>query len=657
MTALVVQVRLGISLLILLMVTALPIGAQTETAQHGIMLTDAVVQRIQVARTTNARTAAVYKVLLDDAEAYLKQPTIVETVRGATADGTQTFQGFNQKPVEHLTTLGLAWRLTGDHRFSERLRTELVQLSNLESWYPEQFLDLSRVTLAVALGYNWIGETLSESDHTLIRNALVNNALAEAKKIYDLDQEYFDTGWVVPQRWINPTSVPRSLPDGTALADITWPVASFNWNIICNSGMIAAALAVSQAEPDLSKRIIQSAQVSLRNGFAVFAPDGAWPEGPMYGALSARDVAGTISALNSALGHDFALSNSDGLEGFGDFLIHVTGPTGLLFNYGDSDTSTDLVALNWFASHFNRPEYMRFLSESPPSSHPALALIWDQVTDDQTTQSLPTSAWFGGLGLVTMRSDWSDPEAVFVGFKAGPLLSHHNNLDAGTFVLDAKGVRWAVDLGVGNYDLPGYFLEKRFDYYRTATIGQNTLTFGIGNQQTIGRAQVEEFAQFPDYHFAIADLSDPYGKPLGAIRRGIALIGKEKVLVQDEINGQTEPVAWTMHTEAKITLDGQNAILSQDGQALHARILSPSGAQFSVRSADPCHTPFDAECKEQNPNTGVSRLMIERPAQAPDAGQTIAVIFEAGEVTDPPDIIPLTKWRLRATLQSGGNQR
>ncbi|WP_299986942.1 heparinase II/III family protein [uncultured Ruegeria sp.] len=626
-------------------------SAWSDTVVPQIMLTDDVVERVESLRTTDAAVASDYKALLAVAESYLNRPTIVEALRTSETDLQNGFVGFDQKPVERLTTLGMAWRLTGDKRYADRTKLELLQLSDLETWHPEHFLGLSRVTLAVALGYSWISETLDEDEHAVIRSALINKALNEATKVYELDKAYFDKGWVVPQRWMHPTPVPSSLPDGTATADITWPVASFNWNIICNSGMIVASLAISEAEPELATQIIESAQTSLRNGFAMFAPDGAWPEGPMYGALSGRDAAIAITSLETVLGHDFDLSKTDGMVNFGDYLTHATGPTGMLFNYGDSDTNTDLVALTWLASHFNRPDYNLRVADSKPSSHIALDLIWRQNSKAMPVDGRQRSFWFGGLGLVTMRTAWDDRQSTYVGFKAGPLRSHHNNLDAGTFVLEADGVRWAVDLGIGNYHLPGYFTDKRFDYYRTATIGQNTLTFNSANQQTTGRAQIEEFGQFPDFTFAVADLSEPYALPVGAVRRGIALIEGNRVLVQDEIKGgHSEPVSWTMHTDAQIQIDGQTAILRKDGKELLARILSPPEGRFTLRSADPCKTPYDSNCADQNPNTGVSRLMIDLGVQNADTLQTIAVRFESIKSETDKTIIPLSEWRLQATL-------
>lgn len=630
--------------------------AQSTTAPSvaQIMLTDAVLERIRAERTDDAGLNADIGHLIEDAEAFLQVATLVEEFHIEHKGEPSKLPGLGQKSVERITTLAMAWRLTGEKRYADRARLEIMSFTGLDSWYPAHFLGLSRVTLSVALGYSWLGDALSEDDRKTIRAALIEKALNEGEKIYDLDRHYFSTGWVVPHLWKPPVDVPDTLPDGAAVADITWPVASFNWNIVCNTGMVVAAIAVTEDEPDLSAKIIGSALTSMRNGMAHFAPDGAWPEGPMYGALSGRDAAVMITALESVYREDFGISEAAGLPGFGDYLMHATGPTGLLFNYGDSDTHTDPVVLPWLANRFFRPDYNYRKVGGHRTTHPAFNLIWRRGEGVSPSVREPTSLWFGGYGLVAMRSAWDHPDATYVAFKAGPVKSHHNNLDAGTFVLDSKGVRWGIDLGAGNYELPGYFTSGRFQYYRTATIGQNTLAFGNENQNPTGRAFIEEFAQFPDITFATADLSNAYEAPLGSIRRGIALIDEDAVLIQDELTDDAPASAvWTMHTRADINLEGNRATLTQDGQQMTALILSPEGAQFTTRSANPCETSYNASCDDQLPNTGISRLMIALDDKQKTV-RRLAVLF-SGTIDKAQSralpVAPLNQWRLRATLQ------
>ena len=66
--------------------------------------------------------------------------------------------------------------------------------------------------------------------------------------------------------------------------------------------------------------------------------------------------------------------------------------------------------------------------------------------------------------------------------------ANHNDLDAGSFVFEMAGHRWASDLGADSYGLPGYFTKsaahgKRYSYYRKSTRGHNTLTFDGRDEQ------------------------------------------------------------------------------------------------------------------------------------------------------------------------------
>ena len=75
---------------------------------------------------------------------------------------------------------------------------------------------------------------------------------------------------------------------------------------------------------------------------------------------------------------------------------------------------------------------------------------------------------------------------VWIGFKGGNGQSNHNDLDAGTFIFEMEGHRWAVDLGADSYGLSGYWDKsaaagKRYSYYRKSTAGHNTLTFNAND--------------------------------------------------------------------------------------------------------------------------------------------------------------------------------
>ena len=77
----------------------------------------------------------------------------------------------------------------------------------------------------------------------------------------------------------------------------------------------------------------------------------------------------------------------------------------------------------------------------------ALDLVWGAGLERKSWTDQPTDRYFRGLEMATMRDGWDSPKGWFVGFKAGTNAVNHSHLDVGTFVIDAKGIRWAVQLG------------------------------------------------------------------------------------------------------------------------------------------------------------------------------------------------------------------
>ena len=91
-----------------------------------------------------------------------------------------------------------------------------------------------------------------------------------------------------------------------------------------------------------------------------------------------------------------------------------------------------------------------------------------------------------------MRSAWDDPNALFLGIKAGYNQVNHGHLDLGNFELDALGVRWARDLGSDNYNLPGYWEAKRggqrWSYYRLNSASHNVPMLGGQSQDPLAKS-------------------------------------------------------------------------------------------------------------------------------------------------------------------------
>lgn len=496
--------------------------------------------------------------LTRDAEVILGQPPSSYELR----DGKRLLD-VSRLVKERVRTLGLVYRLTGDHRFAERCWTELEAAGNYPDWNPSHFLDAAEMTAVFALGYDWLFDVWTPKQRAFLRRAIVEKGIEPSLRNYQ-----------------------NGTPSG-------WAARRDNWNLVCNGGIGLGALALADEEQDLAGTFLNEALRSMQPAMAEFAPDGACPEGPRYWSYATSYTVLFLAALETALGTDFGVRELPGFAESGGYALQVHGPTGYSFNYADADAERlRAPQLLWLARAFDRPglaDYQLRVAEPEP-----LDLVYLSHNPPRGPVSAePLDAHFRHTEVVSLRGDWKSRDATWVGFKAGDNKANHSHLDLGSFVLEALGHRWAIDPGGDDYNLPGYLAGKRWTYYRLRAEGHNALVINPGSgpdQDPSAAAPIVRFASSPDFSFAIADLTAAYDHDADRVRRGVALLRRKDVLVQDEW-ALKEPgeVWWFLHTLAEVEIgpDGSSAMLVEPEQRLAAQILSPGRAAFTVRSPEP----------------------------------------------------------------------
>jgi len=519
--------------------------------------------------------------------------------------------------LHRIYALALAARWTGDEKYARKAVENLLTVCAFKDWNPSHFLDTAEMSHAVGLGYDWLYSYLDVQTREKIKAALIKNGLEPGLSAYE-------------KNW--------------------WAKSEFNWNQVCNGGMIIGALAIAETDPKYAEQIIPAAIRSLPLALKSYGPDGAWGEGPGYWSYATHYTAYGLAALESALGKDFGLLQTKGLAESGYFPIYTTGPTGLFLNFadcGEKNSRRPMPCMFWLARVYDNPLYAE-------SEHEMIAryraspehVVWYVPTSQEKTSARDLDRYFRGpVEVAVFRSAWNDPDGLFVGVKAGYNQVNHGHLDLGNFELDALGVRWARDLGSDNYDLPGYWDAKRggkrWSYYRLNSSSHNVPMLAGENQDPQATSSFTRVEINKDAPFVLVDLTSAYEKYAKKVTRGVAMVASRRaVLVQDEFELK-EPceVAWGMTTDAKLDISQKGrALLSAGGKELVARVLSPADAEFVVESAE--------QKPPEQTNKGVSRLVV-RLLQA-HGDVRIAILlspsWKDGKIVQTTQIKPLTKW-------------
>ena len=525
-------------------------------AHPRLLLLDTDLDRIKQAARENSTARRCYGELEKEADRLLSTPPVDPRSNANSARSP------SRRVLDRVMTLALMYRLTAKDPWLRRAIMELKAAANFRDWNPTRFIDCAEMTLAFAIGYDWLYPVLSADERLLVSNALRSKGLDPARPIY--------------------------------LAKNWWTREKYHWNIVCNAAMMIGALAL--AEPtnpevhsdsgDKSVEIARAAAESIVHGLSTWSPDGGWPEGPGYGEFAARYTALFFASLSTALGSDLGLGVPRGFDRYGRFRLHTTGPTGRVFNWGDGmDDPGTAPEQFWLAKHYNAPVWawqeQRQMERTARSEPLDLAWFTKDARPPQQTPAVALDAVFAATGIATFRSAWDDPNALFFAIKAGDNKIPHAHPDLGTFVLDAGGVRWALD---DPYDDASQVGQRNA---RARTENHNTLLVDRENQDPKGEARIirQEFG--PEMSWVQLDLSKANPKLRQWTRRA-GMVQRRCILIEDVVRAdQPIEIVWGLSTDAEITVNGPTALLRKNGWILSAEIRTPRHAIFDIGAIRP----------------------------------------------------------------------
>ncbi len=85
--------------------------------------------------------------------------------------------GVSRSAVYRVSTLALSYRLTGNASYLDRCVKELRAIASFSDWNPSHYLDVGEMTLAIATGYDWLYNELTEEDRKSFAEAILRKGI------------------------------------------------------------------------------------------------------------------------------------------------------------------------------------------------------------------------------------------------------------------------------------------------------------------------------------------------------------------------------------------------------------------------------------------------------------------------------------------------
>lgn len=576
---------------------------------------------VRAAVHSNEILSRVHSAVIAEADAVIKLPPLERKLTG------RRLLSVSRDAIQRIFILSYAFRMTSDEKYASAAEKELLNISSFSDWHPEHFLDVAEMTTAAAIGYDWLYDFLPAKSRSVVREAILKKGIEPS-----WDKRF--NGWLK---------------------------AVHNWNQVCNAGVTLGAIAVYEDDPQLAKKTIERAAESIKLPMHEYEPEGAFPEGYGYWGYGTTYNVLFIDAVKKALSTDFGLlKNSNFLKTAG-FMENMTGTSGKAFNFSDSGSSGVISpAMFWFASSLKdesllyvEKNYLSAKKISVRDRFLPMLLVWSRNLNLDKVKEPAKLIWTGQgrTPVALMRSSWKK-EGIYVAFKGGSSSTNHSHMDAGSFVMDALGERWAMDFGMQEYnslESKGVDLwnmkqtSQRWKVFRYANNAHNTLMFDNAFQRVNGFAKIDSYSDDLRFLSAQSDLSSVYSGQVSLSKRGVAIVDSSYVVIRDEISTleNAADVRWTMVTPADVAIqpDG-SAVLTQKGKTLLMKIAEPAGLKLERRDTNPPH-----DYDEPNPGTSIVCFSAGIPAQSKKSF-TVVLVPQGSEGRVKP-VVPLDKWKTR----------
>lgn len=528
-----------------------------------------------------------------------------------------------QAMKDRIEDLSVAYYVTGNTEYADRVYRELENASKFSDWLPWNYLNTAEYITTFAIGYDWLYNYWTPEQRKLISEALYKKGLTNSYAVYygiqSSETQYF------------------------------WATVDNNWNFVCNGGTICGAVALMDDYPEFAADCISNALKGMPNALIGYYPNGVWTEGLGYWEFATEFLVRTSQSLSLTFGSDFNITKATGFEQTYEFPIHVNGYAAYN-NYNDVGESSLFTSptMFWLANKFNEPGVAvvrKNIMEQKNTKACALDMIYCNISQLEGKNTFPRDKYLSGDELVSMRTSWEDGAGTYLSFHGGYAHVNHGHMDNGTFVIDMLGERIASDLGAESYNHPMYFNgDNRYKMYRARPEGHNMVVINPDETEGIGITSfspVEKLESKDRGVYSVLDLVEAYKPYTSDYKRGYKLEDdRRSAVVRDEFTLLRKSKGyWFMHTKADIEIvDNTTAVLTKNGKKFLVRFAT-NASDFTLKEmkAEPLPSSPVVENQIDNTAQGYTKLALEFSASG-----SMYIEMKAIPYDDPASALPLT---------------
>jgi oligo-alginate lyase len=476
--------------------------------------------------------------------------------------------------------LSLAYLVTGEARYAAKVREILLREAARPNWGERELLnrtppwhaglETSRITYAVAVGFDSIYDYLSADDRKTVARGLVTLGILPALN-----------DWLIGDKRIH-----------------TLDSMGHNWWSACVFMAGVGALAVMDEEPRARGWLDEISRATpewfgyagsvLENKPRSFDRGGGFYESVNYAAF------GLSEYLLFRLAWSHATSAPPPviplLDRAADFYIHAGYPNAgplMSVNFGDGSLASNgsrPAALLW-ALGDHKGRYLWYLNQVRPGQSregfglaSPLGLLFYPTEAEMAaapeTPDLPTSVLYGDMGWAMLRSSWQK-DATLLAVKSG-LTWNHAHADNGSFILFHKGANLIIDSGNSNYARPEYD-----DYYRQSRAHNVVLFNGEGENpedtyfgsKTPGTAS--HLLDAGELKYVFADATGPVAQNFSRNFRHFLWLGDVILIIDDLKTHRPGQFEWLLHYGGRAERRGLDLNISDGAARVLVRPLFP----------------------------------------------------------------------------------